>query len=127
MAAPQRPESAHVDALLSDLLTEMRGMRGDLRSLGEKMAAHPEAADLRNALERLRVVEERETTLRERVVKAESRGDALAIEVQTLKTTGAATDVRIGFGGKIGWLLAGSGVSGILLLIVWAINKVAGN
>lgn len=127
MAVSRSPESAHADALLADLLVEMRGMRGDLRTLGERMAAHPEASDLRDALERLRVVEEREAALRERVLKAESRIDAQAVEVQVLKTTGATADVRIGFGGKIGWLLAGSAVSGGLLLIVWAINKVANN
>lgn len=126
MAVSRSPDSAHADALLADLLVEMRGMRGDLRTLGERMAAHPEAADIRDALERLRVVEDREASLRERTQKAEAKIEAMAAEVQVLKTSGATTDVRVGFGGKIGYMLAGTATTGTLGLIVWAILRVAG-
>ena len=118
--ATGRAELGRDDLVLADLLTEIRGMRSDLRGFGERMAAHPEAPEVRNALERLRVLEEREATLRERVVKLESQGDVQTKEIQGLKTGSAVGGVTITGVHKV----AGAVLGIIVMAVVWFAARV---
>lgn len=69
----------------------------------------------------------------EALAKAQERGeaeraatramvDAVRAEIETIKRSNVSTEVRIGFGGRIGWLLGGAAVSGTLALIAWAVS-----
>lgn len=113
--ASGRADIGRDDPVLVDLLAEIRGMRADLRSFGERMAAHPEAPEVRNALERLRLVEEREGARQKWAEKYEGKFEALEREVQTLKTGSAVGGVTITGVHKV----AGAVLGLIVLAVVW--------
>jgi hypothetical protein len=136
--ATGRADLGRDDLVLVDLLTEIRGMRADLRGFGERMAAHPEAPEVRDALKRLALVEqresaqrereeqresaqrEREAAQREREAKLEARIAVIEGEVQTLKTKGAANGVTITAAHKV----AGAVMGLIVMAVVWFAARV---
>lgn len=120
MATGRPLDMGRDDPLLVDLLAEIRGMRLDLRTIGERMAAHPEAPELRNALERLRLVEEREGARQKWAEKYEGKQETLEREVQTLKTSGAVGGVTITAAHKI----AGAVLGLIVMALVWFAARV---
>lgn len=113
MAAPD-------SAVLGDLLIEMRGMRVDLRTLSERMAAHPEAADLRQALERVRVLEAREEESRRVLLESRADAKALTTRVEALERADARGGVTITAAHKIAGALLGL----IVLAVVWFAGRV---
>ncbi len=113
--ATGRPAAVRDAPVLADLLVEIRGMRLDLRTIGERMAAHPEAPELRNALQRLALVEEREAAAQKWVAKYEAKFEALEREVHTLKTGSAVGGVTITATHKV----AGAILSLIMMALVW--------
>jgi ribosomal protein L29 len=117
--AAGRPDTGRDDPVLADLLAEIRGMRLDLRNFGERMAAHPEAPEVRNALERLRVVEEREIARQKSVEKLEAKVEALERDVQNLKTGSAVGGVTITGVHKV----AGAVLGLIMLAVVWLAGR----
>lgn len=60
-------------SLFVQMLKELQGVREEITSLGKLIAASPDAESLRMALERIRVLEEKNKNLEERLIKAEAR------------------------------------------------------
>jgi hypothetical protein len=112
--------------LLASMLDELRGMRVEMRALGERMAAHPDAEVIRQGFERISLLEQRELALRDRmaanevalrehVAKADARYEAVVAEIHALKASGARSGVTTTVAQHVA-----KGVLGLVFMLIGA-------